>query len=280
MFDTYPPKCVVVGIDGSPAAIRAARWAVDEVAGTDIPLRLLYVAQSISNANPVDARAALAAADELVHEACRAVSEMGTPLKLEAEIIHGQPVHELIAASRSTPLLCVGDTGPSPQPGAWIGSTAKELALSAHCSVAVIRGSNTAMKGAGYIVARVDETPDDFDVLDLAINEALHRHARLQVVTAPPSRSDDIASDRRRCLALDMFLKRLADDYPDVEIDTITLRGSFLDYLAEHAASTQLVMLSAARAGEVRDLLGAPGGRALGGSDVSLLVVGIERPGR
>ncbi|BBY20266.1 hypothetical protein [Mycobacterium stomatepiae] len=41
MFDRYPPKSVIVGVDGSAAAIRAARWAVDEVAGTDIPLRLL-----------------------------------------------------------------------------------------------------------------------------------------------------------------------------------------------------------------------------------------------
>lgn len=30
MFDRYPPKSVVVGVDGSAAAIRAARWAVDE----------------------------------------------------------------------------------------------------------------------------------------------------------------------------------------------------------------------------------------------------------
>ena len=73
MFDSYPPKCVVVGIDGSSAAVRAARWAVDEVAGTDIPLRLLYVAKSIPNANPIDARAALAAADGVVHDACSAV---------------------------------------------------------------------------------------------------------------------------------------------------------------------------------------------------------------
>jgi nucleotide-binding universal stress UspA family protein len=280
MFDTYPPKCVVVGIDGSSAAARAARWAVHEVAGTDIPLRLLYVAKAIPNATAIDARAALAAADEIVHDACRAVGEMGIPLKIEADIIHGEPVRELIAASRSTPLLCVGDTGPAQQSDAWIGSTAKELALSAHCSVAVIRGSNTAVKGGGCIVARVDETPDDFDVLDLAINEALRRHASLRVVTAPPSPTEDIRADRKGCLALDHFLKRLADDYPDVEIDTVTLQGSFLDYLAAHAASIQLVMLSAARAGEVRDLVGAPGARALQGSDVSLLVVGVERPGR
>jgi nucleotide-binding universal stress UspA family protein len=43
MFENFPPKSVVVGIDGSQAAVRAALWAVDEVAGTDIPLRLLYI---------------------------------------------------------------------------------------------------------------------------------------------------------------------------------------------------------------------------------------------
>ena len=43
MFDRYPPKSVVVEVDGSQAAIRTARWAVGEVAGTDIPLCLLYV---------------------------------------------------------------------------------------------------------------------------------------------------------------------------------------------------------------------------------------------
>lgn len=35
MFDRYPPKSVLVGVDGSQAAIRAAQWSVDEVAGTD-----------------------------------------------------------------------------------------------------------------------------------------------------------------------------------------------------------------------------------------------------
>jgi hypothetical protein len=70
-------------------------------------------------------------------------------------------------------------------------------------------------------------------------------------------------------VALDVLLRRLADDYPEVEIDTIPLEGSFLDYLAKHAASIQLVMVSSARAGEVQQLLGAAGAVALRGSDFS-----------
>ena len=33
---------IVVGIDGSKAAIRAALWAVDEAVSRDVPLRLVY----------------------------------------------------------------------------------------------------------------------------------------------------------------------------------------------------------------------------------------------
>ena len=183
MFDRYPPKSVVVGVDGSQAAIRAARWAVDEVAGTDIPLRLLHITKAIPRASSSEARAALMVADEVVHDAYRAVDEMGKPLKVETEVLHGDPVPELIAASRSTTLLCVGDTGAAQHPDAWLGSTAKELAQSGHCSVVVVRGDRRETGGTpGWIVALVDDSPDGIDVLDMAIHEARHRRAPLRVL--------------------------------------------------------------------------------------------------
>ena len=285
MFDSYPPKSVAVGVDGSQAAIRAARWAVDEVAGTDTPLRLLYVAKANPSASRLQAREALATAEEIVHDAYSAVDAMGKPVKVEMEIINGDPVPELIAASRSTPMVCVGDTGSAQHPAAWLGSTATELARSAHCSVAIVRGDHRDKDttDGGWIVARVDESADDIDVLDLAINEARRRHARLQVVTSAESRfsgRDVVADDRRARVPLVPHLVRwIEKDYPEVEADTIALEGPFLDYLAEHAASIQLVMVGAARTGEVRQLLGPAGALALRDSDFSLLIVGPERPG-
>ncbi len=74
-------------------------------------------------------------------------------------------------------------------------------------------------------------------------------------------------------------MRWIEKDYPEVEADTIALEGPFLDYLAEHAASIQLVMVGAARTGEVRQLLGPAGALALRDSDFSLLIVGPERPG-
>ena len=281
MFDRYPPKSVVVGVDGSREAIRAARWAVDEVAGTDIPLRLLYVTKADTSVNAVEARAALVAAEEVVHDAYSAVDEMGKPLKVETEVLHGQPVPALIAASRSTTFLCVGDTGSAQHPDAWLGSTAKELAQLGHCSVAIVRGDrhDAGAIGGGWIVALVDESPDGLDVLELAIHEARHRRAPLRVLTAAPSRSNDIRKDRGPVTG-DSHLKRCMDSYPEVEIDTVVLEGSFLDYLVEQAASIKLVMVGAARTGDVEQLLGAAGTLALRYSDFSLLVVGLKRPGR
>ncbi|PRC50563.1 universal stress protein, partial [Mycobacterium sp. ITM-2017-0098] len=42
--------CVVVGIDGSPAAVDAALWAVDQAIDRDVPLRLVYVVDSDEHA--------------------------------------------------------------------------------------------------------------------------------------------------------------------------------------------------------------------------------------
>jgi nucleotide-binding universal stress UspA family protein len=280
MFDRYPPKSVVVGVDGSQAAIRAARWAVDEVAGTDIPLRLLHITKAIPGASSSEARAALMVAEEVVHDAYRAVDEMGKPLKVETEVLHGDPVPALIAASRSTTLLCVGDTGAAQHPDAWLGSTARELAQSGHCSVVVVRGDRRETGATlGWIVALVDESPDGIDVLDMAIHEARHRRAPLRVLIAAQSRSGDLDEDEGPLLG-DSHLKRCMDNHPEVEIEIVRLEGPFVDQLAEQAAAIQLVMIGATRTGEVQQLLGAAGAHALRGSDFSLLVVGFARPGR
>ena len=42
MRDLILTALVVVGIDGSRAAVGAALWAVDEAVSRDIPLRLVY----------------------------------------------------------------------------------------------------------------------------------------------------------------------------------------------------------------------------------------------
>ena len=42
-MDQLHSKSVVVGIDGSQAAVNAAKWAIDEAINRQIPLRLVHV---------------------------------------------------------------------------------------------------------------------------------------------------------------------------------------------------------------------------------------------
>jgi nucleotide-binding universal stress UspA family protein len=280
MFETYPPKSVVVGIDGSEAAISAARWAVDEVAGTDTPLRLLYVRELSPTATRVEARKALAAAEEVVHDAYNAVDAMGKPVKVEMEIFRDRPLPALIEATDSTLLLCIGNTGSGNGSDTGFGSTAADLVQSAHCSVAVVRGDhNTDLTDSRWIVAYVDGSPDDDPALEWAFEEAKRRNAPLVLTTAYRSGFDLLQRDRilfehdRRMQAtLDRYVAVRAPHYPEVHVRTVTAYGTFLTYLAEHANSIQLVIVGATQACEVRQLLDSTGAPALRHRDFSLLV--------
>jgi nucleotide-binding universal stress UspA family protein len=280
MFETFPPKSVVVGIDGSQAAVRAALWAVDEVAGTDIPLRLLYIRELSPTFNSREARAAMATAEEAVSDAYHAITAVGKPVKVEMEIVEGLSVPALIQASESTPLICVGDVGSGQSSPAGFGSTATALVHAAHCSVAVIRGDHSQEQTKDRcVVAHVAGCADDHTVLKFAFEEAYRRSARLVVMTAWRSRFDDLRNDRlindheRRMRAiLDRCVALWTPHYPEVHVRTIAAYGPLLNYLAEHASSIQLVIVGATQTHEVQQLVSPAADPALRHSDFALLV--------
>src|SRR5665213_2672471 len=88
MNELLTSRPIVVGIDGSKAAIRAALWAVDEAVSRDVPLRLLYVVEQCDpQAAEPDAMARkLATAETLVRRAFTAIEATGHAVKIETEI--------------------------------------------------------------------------------------------------------------------------------------------------------------------------------------------------
>ncbi len=280
MFDVFPPKSVIVGIDGSPAAIRAALWAVDEVAGTDVPLRLLYIRNLSSTASRSEARTAMVTAEEAVYEAYNAIEAQGKLVKVEMEIVEGRPVPALISASESTPLLCIGDTGTGRSSPAGFGSTATALVHAAHSSVAVVRGGHTDEPGEDrWIVAHVAGSADDNDVLKSAFEEASRRVAPLIVMTAWRSGFEDLENDRlvrdyeRRMRAmLDRCIALWRPHYPAVRVQTAAAYNTFLNYLAEHTKTIQLVVVGATQKNEVQQLISPAADHALQDSDFALLI--------
>lgn len=280
MAAPFTPPTVVVGVDGSPAATRAAVWAVDEAVSRNIPLRLVGIAE------PLDVGGDPAApAGEAVRAAAAAVQATGRAVKLETEVVAGAPTLTLLEESRSAAMVCVGAVGLRHLEHHRIGSTATALVASAHCPVAVVRCSDrSADGGEGWVVVDLDDTPDSAAVLQFGVEEARLRGAPLRVLGAWQSRYTDVhdsraVADGNRMVRaqLDRRLAQWKHNYPDLDVRPVAVHGSVLNWLARHSADIQLVVLGARNATAVAELLGPNGLAALHDTDCSVLVVDPQR---
>jgi nucleotide-binding universal stress UspA family protein len=278
-----PSRSVVVGIDGSQAAVRAALWAVDEAVRRDIPLRLLCAIPPSDTVrlDSQDDERKLGTAELAVQYASTAVESTNKPVKIELDIVHGIPIRSLIAASRSAAMICVGAIGATHFAPGRIGSTAAALTKSALCPAAIIRGNGRPPSAQRRIVVVIDGSPDSGAALEAALDEAQLRGARLRVLTTSQSCLDYVhgghagsAEGHDARARLDRFIAPWARRYPDVKISPVATHGSLMNYLAGNAHSIQLVVAGlGGRHDAASELVGPAGNAALQGADCSVLIV-------
>jgi len=140
-------KPVVVGIDGSRAAIMAAIWAVDEAIARDVPLRLVYV-------NPADSALPgngyrIGIAELALRVAANAVADLEKPVKVETVMLTGAAsrgftANALARESRHAGMLCLGSVGMGRLAKTELGSTVTTLTRLAKCPVAIVSKSADA----------------------------------------------------------------------------------------------------------------------------------------
>jgi len=280
MNELPTPRPIVVGIDGSKAAMRAALWAVDEAVGRDVPVRLLYAIEEgiTQEAQPEAAARKLATAETAVRRAVTSIEATGQPVKIETEIAQGPPIRLLIGASASAAMVCVGAVGLRHFRPGRVGSTAAALALSAQCPVAIIRESR---RQAGWpvhrIVVEVDKPPDSDVLLGVAMEEARLRNGTVEAIISRRIVSDDAAAEgelHRRALAdLDRRLARWKHRYPDLGVESVAVCSTFMEYLAYNRRSVQLVIVGARNREHLEELIGPVGSAVLQDADCSLLIV-------
>jgi nucleotide-binding universal stress UspA family protein len=96
---------IVVGIDGSQAAIQAAEWAVDEAVSREVPLRLVEVITQQAEPAPLasvgNVRMEVEYAQAALRIAAAAVAADGKLVKVETAILQGDPAAVLLAESCS-----------------------------------------------------------------------------------------------------------------------------------------------------------------------------------
>lgn len=136
---------VVVGVDGSPAAKAALRWAVEDARRRGCPVDVISAWHPNYGVmiGPVPAEILMALSPQAMKETARknldAAVQGFDGVEIRAILVEGDPRDALIKASKDAELLVVGNRGHSTVVEVILGSVSSYCVHHASCPVVVIR---------------------------------------------------------------------------------------------------------------------------------------------
>jgi nucleotide-binding universal stress UspA family protein len=264
---------VVVGIDGSQAALTAALWAVDEAVHREVPLRLVHVTGlPLEPSIPIDVyRPELQFGECALRAVSAAIEAVGKTVKVETDVVWGSAAAALTEDSRSAAMVCVGSVGIGCLTRRLLGSTAAELAENADCTVVVVRHrtSTPAPATPDWVVVGVDDRADNDLVVARTLDEARLRGAPVLAVGTWCDAAGGVSADD-----LDYRVAKWRRRYPDVHIYPVSTRSGLALFLEDNGIeSVQLVALGSADAAELRRILGPHDRRFAPHAECSVMVI-------
>jgi nucleotide-binding universal stress UspA family protein len=254
-------QSVVVGIDGSRAALEAALWAVDEAVDRDVPLRLVHVTgEARPSSAPYEAHdLEIEYGETSLRAASSALAATDKTAKVEAEILWGSVDDALIAESQSASMLCVGSVGIGWAARHVLGSTAVAVSENAHCPVVVVRYApeTWSNKSTHWVAVGIDDRLDNDRLVTHALDEAKLRNAPVLAVGTWSSELGDLSYDQ-----LENRVATWRQRYPGLHIRPVAAGGGLPGFLVSHRDDVQLAVMSAADADQMPQIIG-PRGRPL-----------------
>lgn len=235
---------ILVGIDGSAPSLSAALWAADEAHRRKAELHLLhaYTLPTMGVPGAVMMAADLsesvrAAGQELLDQVGVAVRVRHPDLEIHTTLSFDAAVDLLRDKAEHALMLVVGTKAEHEFVEAVFGTVASRLAGHTRCPVVVIREGTESNDTTGPVVIGLDGTESCEGALAFAFEEASLRSVELVAVHSwddsvlngfqrvYPLLVDRavIDDDERRVLAEQ--LAGWADQYPDVDVKSVVLRG-------------------------------------------------------
>lgn len=209
---------VVVGVDGSPGATAAVKWAAIEAAERGAALKLVFVHDpSAEGGGAVARRRGIDAATSALNQAARDAHAAHAGVAVVTATVCGPPAAALVGSTDRPAMICLGSHGPQPVRLGHRTGTASEVLLNARCPVAVVR---PYVPPHGWIVAPIEFAPSLPDVLRLAFGEAELRGCPLRLLvdwsaapgTDPAAARVDLESRLRQ------EMERLQKQHPNVHV--------------------------------------------------------------
>ena len=130
---------IVIGVDGSAAALKAVAWGVAEARFRGVPVHLMHswsFPAATVGADGLPHADIQAAAEKVLSDALASVDTDG--LEVTTEICPDLPAQALVRASEGAEMVVVASRGVGGFAGLHIGSTADQVVHHAKCPVVVI----------------------------------------------------------------------------------------------------------------------------------------------
>lgn len=280
---------VLVGVDGSPEAEAAIRWATHEAVMRDQPITLLHAIAPVVVSWPVAyletsfAQSQENFAREVIENAQKTVqasSGEAQPPAVRTEVRHTDAASALVAASRDAYMTVVGSRGLGAVGRALLGSVSGGLLHHGRGPVVVIR-ADQPQDNTSPVLVGIDGSTASEDATALAFDEASRRgvdlvalHAWSDVGVFPILGMD---WHEYQDLGNEVLAERLAgwqEQYPDVRVERRVVCDQPARWLIEESQTAQLVVLgSRGRGGFPGLALGSVSSKVAHASTAPVIVV-------
>ena len=276
MSSRNAPLGIVVGVDESPTAKVAVRWAALDAELRKIPLTLVHaISPEIATRPNVRLPAGLAQwqrdrGHQLVEGALKVVEEVsrrGGPSEVHSEILPSAAVPALVDLSKDAELVVAGSRGSGRWPGRLLGSVSSELLRFAHCPVAIVHDEDPLLSHPSQapVVVGIDGSSASELATAIAFDEASRRNVKLIALhawsDADVSEWPGMDWPATQSVAEEVLAERLAgwqERYPDVQISRHVVCDEPARRLVQWAEGAQLVVVgSRGRGGFAGMLVGS-----------------------
>ncbi|MGH4032060.1 universal stress protein [Actinomycetota bacterium Odt1-20B] len=290
---------LVVGVDGSDAALKALDWAVDEAVRHGLGLRIVYAFlwaryEGAALAGSLAPSSEEALAESIVGGAAERARRRAPDVRLSTQVRPEDAAHALIAESAVAWAVVTGSRGRGGLKGLLLGSVGLSVAARAHSPVIVVRGDTAGVSGGHErILLGVGETTSGSEALRFALREAEARGCKLDAVRAwrcPAHESVDVHGaageaerqhEEKAERLLGDVLADAATSHPKVVVHRRTAEGPAPKVLAHRTAAADLVVVGARRRhGHLGMQLGRVSHTLLHQAQCPVAIVPDTEPGR
>jgi nucleotide-binding universal stress UspA family protein len=222
-------QVVAVGIDDSPQALAAARYAVRAADFRGLDLLMVHAYELPPLDVPME-QAILDACDQSARKLMVDVAaQLVIPSRMQVETVvqPDSPVVLLDRISRTVPLLVVGQDHLGWGERLRLGAVAAHVGQKAQCPVVVVPGGWRAPRTSErhpVVVALDDDTPADA-VLRLAFEEAEYQHTGVVVLHASPYGRGEQSGVAAEEASLTEQVAGWKEDHPDVSVQVMVVSG-------------------------------------------------------